>query len=150
MAVGREGHREDLAAPAGDEEHIGAPALVRCRLLDLTEMRATVTPVDLRQQQGNQKHHASFDPGRSCLRAEFTADSYVFPIRVANSPFRYSEAPHVAYSTLTLLMAANRRLYLSPSSKTSVRRQHPWDFVRRDEIDKSRVISPPGAMHGRG
>jgi len=46
VTVDREGHREDLAAPAGNQEHIGAPALVRRWPLDLAEVRPPVPPMD--------------------------------------------------------------------------------------------------------
>jgi hypothetical protein len=46
VTVDREGHREDLATPAGNQEGVGAPALVRGRPLDLAEMRPPVPPVD--------------------------------------------------------------------------------------------------------
>src|SRR5467141_1189292 len=45
VTIDREGHRENFAAPAGDEEDVGAPALVRGRLLYLAEMRPAMATV---------------------------------------------------------------------------------------------------------
>jgi hypothetical protein len=50
VPVDREGHREDLAAPAGNQEDVGAAALARGRLLDLAEVRPSVPPVAPRGQ----------------------------------------------------------------------------------------------------
>jgi hypothetical protein len=46
IAVDREGHGDDLAAPAGNQEDVRAPALVRGRLLDLPEMRPPVASMN--------------------------------------------------------------------------------------------------------
>jgi hypothetical protein len=52
--------REDLAAPARDEEHIGTPPLVRRGPLDLPEMRAAVPAMDPRgEHQAVEAHHAA-------------------------------------------------------------------------------------------
>jgi hypothetical protein len=51
VTVDRKGDREDLATPARNQEDVGAPALVRRRLLDLAEVRPPAPPVDSWRQR---------------------------------------------------------------------------------------------------
>jgi hypothetical protein len=58
VAVDRERHGENLPTPAGNQEDIRAPALVRGGSLDLPQMRPPVTTVHPRRQhQPVQLHH---------------------------------------------------------------------------------------------
>src|SRR5262249_50641834 len=59
VAINREGHGDDLATPTRDQEDVGAPALIRGRLVELPEVRPAVATVDARRQhQPVELHHA--------------------------------------------------------------------------------------------
>jgi hypothetical protein len=50
VAINGEGHRDHLAAPTGNQEDVRAPALIRGRPLDLTDVRPAVAAMHSRRQ----------------------------------------------------------------------------------------------------
>jgi hypothetical protein len=68
VAVDHERDRHHLAAPAGNEENIGTPALVRRRLLHLAQMGAAVTAMDARGEHQSIQPHDPADSMTAVLR----------------------------------------------------------------------------------
>jgi hypothetical protein len=79
VTVDREGHGEDLTAPAGNQKDIGAPALVGDRLLHLAEMRPAVAAVDPRRQHQVVHTHESSDALAVVAGAEGPVDHRPHP-----------------------------------------------------------------------
>ena len=128
VAVDREGDREHLAAPAGDQEDVRAPALVRRRLLHLAEMRPAVAAMDPRRQ--HQAVHAHEPPDALAV--------------VASAEGAVDHRPHAAIAVGGAAVRDGADLLERPSRRRAAGRSPPAGRARRNTPSAA-----PSAASGR-